>query len=394
MKLLKTTVGLFLLVQVLHLALLQDSTESPGRIIDKGWLRDHHKTPAEGENAASTEGESEFDQEAFTTMSSNDDIDGTASGFMLGNTDVENMLGRDSSENETSDDLDIFTVTLPPVVENSTTKQPELPEATISPTTTTTDSTNSSQTNMTEAEEEFNSTMTTENTTSLPHFSNKTEIRLTTLVPENNTTEPTTPDADKGLKNQTGSSDTTTVTTTAAPPINKTSTTSSSTTDADKGLTNRTGSSDTTTVTTTAAPPINETSTTSSSTTVQPSEIVETSTMTTTTAVPNTAERANKTGKGASSSERGLESDTQRSKRTVTWMALLGTGLVVASVGLVVYIWKKKQNGFTHRKLVEEYPSDPVLRLDNSEPLDLNFGGSAYYNPGLQGDSIQMTNFP
>lgn len=32
---------------------------------------------------------------------------------------------------------------------------------------------------------------------------------------------------------------------------------------------------------------------------------------------------------------------------------------------------------------------DPVLRLDNSEPLD--FG---YYNPGLQMDNIQMTNFP
>ncbi|XP_072236110.1 uncharacterized protein [Leuresthes tenuis] len=382
MKLLKITAGLFLLVQVFHLALLQNSTESPGRIIDKSWLRDFHKTATKIENTASTEDESELDQGAFTTMSSNDDIDGTASGFMLGNTDEElKVLGQHRSENKTSNDLNIFTTILPLVAENGTTKQPEFPEATISPTTTTTDRTNTSQTNMTEAEEELHSTMTAENSTSLPEFSNNTEIRLTTLAPENNTTEEsTTPDADQGLTNQTGSSNTTTVTTTAAPPINETSTTSSSPTDADKGLTNRTGSSDTTTVTTTAAPPMYETSTTSSSTT--------------TTAVPNTPERANKTGKGASSSERGLESDTKKSNRTVTWAALLGMGLVVACVGLVVYIWKKKQNGFTHRKLVEEYPSEPVLRLDNSEPLDLNFGGAAYYNPGLQGDSIQMTNFP
>nr|XP_057947676.1 mucin-15 isoform X2 [Doryrhamphus excisus] len=38
--------------------------------------------------------------------------------------------------------------------------------------------------------------------------------------------------------------------------------------------------------------------------------------------------------------------------------------------------------------------SERVLRLDNSDPLDLNFGGSAYYNPGLQGDNIQMSNIP
>lgn len=35
-----------------------------------------------------------------------------------------------------------------------------------------------------------------------------------------------------------------------------------------------------------------------------------------------------------------------------------------------------------------------VLRLDNSEPLDLNIARVAYYNPGLQGDNIQMTSFP
>lgn len=35
-----------------------------------------------------------------------------------------------------------------------------------------------------------------------------------------------------------------------------------------------------------------------------------------------------------------------------------------------------------------------VLRLDNSGPLDLNYGGGAYFNPGVQGDNIQMTNYP
>lgn len=35
-----------------------------------------------------------------------------------------------------------------------------------------------------------------------------------------------------------------------------------------------------------------------------------------------------------------------------------------------------------------------VLRLDNSEPLDLNYGRGAYYNPALQMDNFQMTNIP
>ncbi len=35
-----------------------------------------------------------------------------------------------------------------------------------------------------------------------------------------------------------------------------------------------------------------------------------------------------------------------------------------------------------------------VLRLDNSAPLDLKYNGFGYNNPGLQGDNIQMTNFP
>ncbi|KAJ8280992.1 hypothetical protein GJAV_G00061950 [Gymnothorax javanicus] len=80
---------------------------------------------------------------------------------------------------------------------------------------------------------------------------------------------------------------------------------------------------------------------------------------------------------------------------STAWGVIIGTALAVGFAGFVIYILLKRKNGqFMHRKLVEDIPSDPVLRLDNNEPLDLKFDGSAYYNPGLQGDHIQMTNFP
>ncbi|KAM9817271.1 uncharacterized protein ACB057_002553 [Neosynchiropus ocellatus] len=106
-----------------------------------------------------------------------------------------------------------------------------------------------------------------------------------------------------------------------------------------------------------------------------------------------TSNLTDKNAAAGSSSERGLDS---KSKRQGAWGAVLGIGVAVALVGFVAYVILKKrhQTGFSHRKLVEEFPSDPVLRLDNNEPLDLNFGGGAYYNPGLQGDHIQMSNFP
>uniref|UniRef100_A0A667Z4T3 Uncharacterized protein n=1 Tax=Myripristis murdjan TaxID=586833 RepID=A0A667Z4T3_9TELE len=98
----------------------------------------------------------------------------------------------------------------------------------------------------------------------------------------------------------------------------------------------------------------------------------------------------------AASCNRSFASDVKKNKKKEAWEAILGTAVAVACVGLLVYIIlkKKHQRDFSHRKLVEEFASDPVLRLDNSEPLDLNYGGSAYSNPGLQMDNIQMTNFP
>lgn len=61
------------------------------------------------------------------------------------------------------------------------------------------------------------------------------------------------------------------------------------------------------------------------------------------------------------SSDEGLESDPHRSKRNGAWGAVLGTAVAVAVVGLVVYVIlkRKHQKGLSHRKLVEEYPSDP-----------------------------------
>uniref|UniRef100_A0A3B3X1P1 Mucin-15 n=2 Tax=Poecilia mexicana TaxID=48701 RepID=A0A3B3X1P1_9TELE len=183
--------------------------------------------------------------------------------------------------------------------------------------------------------------------------------------------------------------------TTAAPEINRSTTVTTAAPEINRSTTVTTAAPEIkgSTTVTTAAPEIKGSTTKSSTTTEPPSE-------TTTTAVLNTPESANK--KIAIGSDRGSATDTgsvvdpYRSKRSVAWLAVLGTAAVTAVVGLVAYIIlkKKHQKAFTHRKLVEEYPSDPVLRLDNGEPLDLNYGSSAYYNPGLQGDSIQMTNIP
>ncbi|GAA6103987.1 mucin-15 [Tachysurus ichikawai] len=94
--------------------------------------------------------------------------------------------------------------------------------------------------------------------------------------------------------------------------------------------------------------------------------------------------------------DRGLAADNQQQSKTRAWGAILGIGVGVAIVALVIFIIVKRRNyrEFSHRKLVEDFPPEPVLRLENSEPLDLKFDGFAYYNPGLQGDNIQMTNFP
>ncbi|XP_029281347.1 mucin-15 [Cottoperca gobio] len=289
------------------------------------------------------------------------------------NGEERNVSDQDQGENGTSDDQMAVTTTTPPAFPtNVTTKQPEFPDATVSPTTATTDPTNSSQINMTEAEEEFKNFTTTppnnsthlsaQNSTSFSDSFNRTNLQTTTLAPKSNTTQEST-----------------------TKPVK------------DTGITNASEFA----ATTTTMQELNKTSTMPPSTTVFPPETTETSPATTSANAPITPEKANKTDKGPASgdnSERGVATDTQKSKRNGAWGAVLGMGVAVAFVALVAYVIlkKKQQKGFSHRKLVEEYPSDPVLRLGNNEHLDLDFGPgrSAYYNPALQGDNIQMSNIP
>ncbi|TMS13531.1 Mucin-15 [Larimichthys crocea] len=364
---LKITAGLLLLAQASHLATIPDSTDSPGKTIDKGWLRGLSKNTVGGQNTGVPEEKTEDDQGAME--SSNDFSSGIASGSMaIFNEEEEHVSSQDKDEE--SPDQTVVTTTMHPSLSNVTTKKHKV--------TPTTESTNPSQVNMTDAEEEFNnSTITPQNSTNLSaqnstnisDYSNHTDLQTTTSAPESNATQDnaTKTDEDTQLTNATETTSTTTTTTT--------------------------------TVTTTTMPEINETAATPPSTTAVLSETTEATLATSTAAAPKSPEKANKTDKGpasGSSSERGLESGPQSSRRKGAWGAVLGTAVAVACVGLVAYIIlkKKHQKGFSHRKLVEEFPSDPVLRLDNSEPLDLNFGGSAYYNPGLQGDNIQMSSFP
>ncbi|KAJ8394935.1 hypothetical protein AAFF_G00040580 [Aldrovandia affinis] len=121
-----------------------------------------------------------------------------------------------------------------------------------------------------------------------------------------------------------------------------------------------------------------------------------TTTTTTTTTTTPTSNNTIKAGASGNNTDRGFLSNTEKRKNGNAWAAIIGTALAVGFVGLVIYVLLKKKNRreFMHRKLIEDIPPEPVLRLDNSEPLDLKYDGSAYYNPGLQGDNIQMTNFP
>ncbi|KAG7468354.1 hypothetical protein MATL_G00142110 [Megalops atlanticus] len=124
-----------------------------------------------------------------------------------------------------------------------------------------------------------------------------------------------------------------------------------------------------------------------------PTPTVTTSTLTSTAEVPNTTIKGEASG---NSSDRGLAPGVKRRGKADAWGAIIGTTLAVGFVGFIIYILLKKKGRreFMHRKLIEDMPPEPVHRLDNGEPLDLKFDGSAYYNPGLQGDNIQMTSFP
>ncbi|XP_037103492.1 mucin-15 [Syngnathus acus] len=352
------TIHLLLFVHTFYFVSLKNTTDSPVHTFNNDWLRQQDLVAnEEGENGQ----------------------EGDVSHMGRGNNsssvvyDEENDV--EQNEIEASDDLNVAITTEPPTSPNASTVQPELSDDKTNITNT-----ESKQSNVSKTEGGFmNSTtpaaipdvdLLNQNATISPDFSNHTDANnTTTLAPEildfnENTTANTTT-----IK-------TTTITTSGNETVS----------------TNVTESNETN-VTTTAATEMNTTSATSSSPDPFPLEPT-----TVTTVAPETPEGnlTDKQASSGSSSNTGWPSETSRNKRNEAWGAILGTAVVVSLVGLVAYIILKKRHikGFSHRKLVEEFPSEPVLRLDNGEPLDLNFGGSAYYNQGLQGDNIQMANLP
>ncbi|TNN30160.1 hypothetical protein EYF80_059689 [Liparis tanakae] len=270
---LKITVGLLLLVQALQPASAQSSTDSPGRTIDKSWLR---KMPVGSQTADEAE---EEDLRPEGAASGNGD--GTASGFMAVESEEEsNVAVQDQLPDETSEDPTVVTgsPTLPSTpqtdqtnatvssdvaamtvpgdssqidgteaeegLENSksliavttfpSTVQTDQPNATMSPNTTaTTGPATSSGASGTEAEEGLqNFTATTSqiptthpsegNSTGFPDTANGTDVQTTTVSPGTNETQ---------APNATESSDATTATTTpGATPTMMPTTTSTATT--------------------------------------------------------------------------------------------------------------------------------------------------------------------
>ncbi|KAG7482561.1 hypothetical protein JOB18_024176 [Solea senegalensis] len=178
------------------------------------------------------------------------------------------------------------------------------------------------------------------NTTKLPELSNTTVTITTTGTTKQspvNMTEAGEESSGSATTSQTSTTPKSTASSSAQTSTTKSKEDLNSSTTTPSTTTPSTTTPSTTTVTTTAKPMIEETSNTHSTTTTLPPETTGLIPETTTSAALNTPEKVNRTALG---------DDEER-----------------------------------------------VLRLDNSEPLDLNFGGGAYYNPALQRDNIQMSNF-
>lgn len=367
---LRTTAGLLLLLQFFHVALLQDPTGSTGRTIDQSWLRQHLKAQKIN-TVVDQNGSSESSDDTFrsTFISSGDqdfsqdnDDSSTLDGVNFGS------LSPNVSKNATEDPV-------PPVVTGAHVSFPL----------------NASQNaNATEEQgESKNATIavlqtTIQPTTTLSNVYNDTDLTKITTAADINVTKEATPET--GTNNCTtnytmnnGREDNCTAATTA------------------------------TTIRTTREEPGKIPSTASPATALTSGTTLKNSTGITTSMNASTIESLNSTKMGSASggisdreaavsnnTKSGFAANSTKKKRSEAWGAILGTAAAVAFIGLVFYVIlkKRRQREFTHRKLVEEFPSEPVLRLENSEPLDLKYDGSAYYNPGLQMDNIQMTSFP
>lgn len=372
----KTAAGLLLLIQSFHLASFQNSTNSPAITIDRTWLRELARNKSVSPNDALTREELEYDERGQPPIESSGGIPSGAMAIFPGEED--NLTAEGSGDEDhmfTSWPLNVtFTESEPP------------------------DGNMSSTNNVSDGASE----------------SNQTNITDTTEVPDNQTATPRNNSSDPSVQNVTSAEDlgNHTDATTASPPQDDV-TEEGSTPTAAKDW-NSTDESDTTvphtpeattvvsaTTVVGSATTVNQTDTAAATPTTSPEASTATPTTSpeASTAVDlNTPEGANKTGKvvaDGSSSDRGLDSDATTSKKSY-WLAVLGTLVAVVFVVAVTYVVLKRkyQRDYSHRKLIEDYPSEPVLRLDNCEPLDLNFGRMAYHNPGLQEDNIQMSDIP
>ncbi|XP_071258258.1 mucin-15-like [Salvelinus alpinus] len=350
---------LLLQLQGFHVALLQAPTDSPGRTIDQSWLRQLAKSKLNKTSPAQPNDIVDMTLEG--TESTDDSAEVIANGSVSFSGEQVNI----QDTNETSGGVTNGT-TMPPGLPDATAEEP--PETTVAPEPAVSVALNSSQvSNGTGEDSGFQTTTTTaitENSNGSNSMYNYTKLNETTTAPDTNSTEQTGPDPDAENRVTNSTEDFHNVTTAVPEPSSEPSTASPST----KLPLDSPG--------TTTAKIIPETKTTTGPSTI--TDMMETG------------------AASGSNSARGLASDAvQNKKRSQAWAAILGTGVAVCFVALVVYVILRRRGrrDFTHRKLVEEIP-DPVLRLNNTEPVDLKYDGSAYYNRGLQMDNIQMDHFP
>ncbi|XP_072321269.1 uncharacterized protein [Eucyclogobius newberryi] len=374
---LKITATFLLLVLSVHRVLVQDvpvTTDSPRRTINPDWLR---KRLPSNVQAATSDSPVSYDQAAEESgvASGNDISEGVASGSF---SFTEDQFSNETSVAAESQDAYVMTTMQSPTgdgnitaVDNSTAAPENF--ANISPNSTNNPNNTDVQATTTAPEKNVSAEDPGE------QFSNGTETNATTntdvVRQQENSTAPTS----------TAPPTSTALTSTA---LTSTALTSTAPTSTAPTSTAPTSTAPTSTAPTSTAPPTSPPQTASTSST--------TASVETTTSAPVTESQADLSDKGAGTAERGYGEESDMQSRKSAWGAVLGTFVAVAVVALVVYVIlkKKQQKAFSHSKLEEEFPSDPVLRLDNSDPLDLNFGRAAYYNPGLQGDNIQMSPFP
>lgn len=87
--------------------------------------------------------------------------------------------------------------------------------------------------------------------------------------------------------------------------------------------------------------------------------------------------------------------------------AVLGIVLGILLVLLLAYLYctHKKSDNIAHRRLYENFPNEPVLRLNTDDAVEFRYqDGAAYYNPtalndrneslGNENYGIQMDDMP